>query len=436
MRPATSCLITLLLLAPPTPAGSGVPLTSDTIQPPRPDPSGWFGDAVALSGPTAAIGAPGEGSHGRVHLYGLTPESGWRHAATLAPPTGLDVARFGDALALSPDRLVVGAVGDRDHAGRVLVYERAPTGAWHHATTLRSGVSAPGDGFGATLALDSDRLAIGAPGTRQDTGRVELYALDADPPRRTAGLSPPALDRGAAFGDALALEGTLLAIGAPGRRVDGTDTGQVTLAHLDADGIASLTTLSPPSPRDRIAYGAALVLDATPGGRVELAVGAPEMALHGRVLAYTGPGIQRLELIQRVRPPGPDPVHGFGAALAREDTTLAVTAEGLPRGHQPPVVHRFEPAGLGRWQHTGTVADTQDAHSGLGQSLALTQGGALVGAPWAWHGDDRAGAASWHPLGDPDAGPPPVGVDGRFNDLATVLQRPDHAPSTTWPISS
>lgn len=93
---------------------------------------------------------------------------------------------LGSALALEGDRLIVGAPdssGDGEHGrGAAYVFERA-NGQWQQVQTLRQPVACAQAHFGSAVALVGDMIAVGAPQTQvevaEEAGRVTLFERDA-----------------------------------------------------------------------------------------------------------------------------------------------------------------------------------------------------------------------------------------------------------------
>jgi len=133
----------------------------------------------------------------------------WSVEASIRPDSSRDITIAG--LALSADRLIVGAAG-ANQPGRAWVYTRSPTGSWTQTSTLLPPFEPAADpGFGAALAFDGDAVLVGSP----SANAVMLYR-DLRPGDNTpaAVLRPGAAD-GSGFGAALAADGQSLWIGAP-----------------------------------------------------------------------------------------------------------------------------------------------------------------------------------------------------------------------------
>lgn len=381
-------LATLAALAPAASAtAAGLVPGPATLEAPGEDPRARFGDAVAVYGTTLAVGAPGEGPAGRVHLYEVRPGGPPEHAATVPPPDP-DVRRFGAALALDGDRLLAGAPSLRAE-GRVLVYDVDPLAAPEHAATLVPPAPEVGDRYGASLALDGDRVAVGAPAAEEGNGRVHLHRLDDLEAPTTATLAPADPAEHARLGHAVALADDRLLAGAP----------------AGADGRGRLVLADP-------ATGEVLDRAVGPAGGRALLGAALALArgLHAEALAGTpgaGPAALAYEVDDdRLAPtgavPAPTARGRAGHALAAQDARLLVAEPGGPpppdtRTREPPAVHAYKRRSDG-WRHAGEVAATEDPHAGLGTALALAPAGTLLGAPTARAEDARPGEARWLPL--------------------------------------
>ncbi len=133
------------------------------------DEFGWW---VAISGDTAVVGAPGRetqpgGSNGAVFVFVLTA-AGWTQQEELTAPDGLNLDSFGAAVAISGNTLVVGAPGHdpggKPDAGAAYVFVRNGT-SWTASPPVKlvpSNVVA-GDGFGQAVAISGDVIVVGAP---------------------------------------------------------------------------------------------------------------------------------------------------------------------------------------------------------------------------------------------------------------------------------
>jgi trimeric autotransporter adhesin len=154
--------------------------------------SGLFGMSVAWDGTTLAVGAPGESSHaigidgdqeddsavasGAVYLFGHVGEP-WVQQAYIKASNTAEFDRFGTAVALDGDTLVVGAPyegsnatgmdGDQDNntapnSGAAYVFARV-AGTWVQQAYVKASNTSAADQFGTAVALDGDTLVVSAP---------------------------------------------------------------------------------------------------------------------------------------------------------------------------------------------------------------------------------------------------------------------------------
>lgn len=221
-----------------------------------------FGSAVAISGDTAAVGAPREDggnagddssnaltSAGAVYLF-EEDDDRWSQIAYLKA-SNLDAGDFfGASVALDGDVLAVGAPGEASGdgnpnddsaqgAGAVYVFERDEEGDWAEVAYLKAGDPDPNDAFGLSVALAGNLLVVGAPGessadvgqggdegddSAADAGAVYVFERVAVGDwQRIAYLKPSNTDAGDEFGSSVAFDGDTVVVGAPFE--DGGDTG-------------------------------------------------------------------------------------------------------------------------------------------------------------------------------------------------------------------
>ena len=316
-----------------------------------------FGFAVAISGETLAVGAPGAGwcdgsdqpFAGEVYLFERDAggAGAWGKVARLRAWDGGEHQRYGYSLALDGNHLAIGMgdlsyLGGSSQTGRVYWHVKTPVG-WDESYVARLQADdgpgewgAPGDGFGVAVALSGDRLVVGAPredlpGGLHEAGAAYVYdtsLLDDEcglPGNDCAWIARLTAADGAAddgFGSAVGIlhtpvgrEGVV--VGAPrGDYAGVTDAGATYVFHADLGGegaygqLLKITTdgedvayvadhmdgFSTPDPGDPYAlfgpntFGAAVAVDGE-----QLVVGAP-LANHPGVIdsgaAWIFPGLE------------------------------------------------------------------------------------------------------------------------------------------------
>lgn len=161
-----------------------------------------FGWSVAVSGDTLAVGSREEdsgatglngeqddasaSSSGAVYVFRQT-EDIWAQEAYLKASNTDAFDRFGGAVALMGDTLVVGAEGERSSAtgvngdqaddsastsGAVYVFTRTAN-LWSQQAYLKASNTAPSSRFGGSLALSENTLAVGASGEDNNATGVD-----------------------------------------------------------------------------------------------------------------------------------------------------------------------------------------------------------------------------------------------------------------------
>lgn len=135
-----------------------------------------FGFTASLDGDTALIGA--EGNHiGAAYVF-ERGDNGWEQQAKLEALTLYEW--YAEALAVSGDTAVVGAWAEDglgSASGVVYVYDRVGS-QWSLTAQLRPHDGTGGDRFGQATALQGDTLAVGAPGAGEDIqGAAYVYDL-------------------------------------------------------------------------------------------------------------------------------------------------------------------------------------------------------------------------------------------------------------------
>lgn len=187
-----------------------------------------FGQAVALSGAVAIVGAPEDSgafyASGSAYLFDAST------GAQIAKLSASDAAAndyFGGAVAVAGTTAIVGAAGDDDKgaaSGSAYVFDTA-TG--QQIAKLIAPDGAAGDGFGASVAIFDGIVAVGAyahdAGGVSDAGAVYLFdAVDGGFLQKITASDGAAVDR---FGAAVALSNAGLLSGASYADGAGSATG-------------------------------------------------------------------------------------------------------------------------------------------------------------------------------------------------------------------
>ncbi len=192
-----------------------------------------FGASVAISGDWIAVGAPGQADYfGRVVLFRWNGSSFVEEASLV----GSDTVRwdgFGSVVAIRQDRLLVGVPSANQERGKAYVFRREGN-VWAEEAVLFASDGAPADRFGSVLTLDADALVIGALGDDDfapSSGAAYAYrffgGIWGDEQKLVA--PDPRPFEVAYFGKSVSLKGGLLVIGASSDDDRAQDAGSVYL---------------------------------------------------------------------------------------------------------------------------------------------------------------------------------------------------------------
>lgn len=289
------------------------------------EPAG-FGAATAFDETTALIGAPGaarDGS-GTGNVYVYIRETGlWRLEDVIVPDQGSSGEAFGSAVAVEGDVAVVGAPpadGSSDATGSAYAFSRTQ-GVWSQEDLLTPDGLSTGTAYGETVAVTGSIGFVGAPAA----GAVHTFSAYGGIWSHKATITGTDGDDDR-FGSALDVQDTLVAIGAPGTSRDvGEDAGAVYVYESGAAGWTQQFTGTPAQSSSDARFGEGVAI-----GSNALVAGAP----------------------------GAD-----------------------PRGDGSGAAYVFE-AARGEWPQEDTLVPTDgDAGDAFGRSVALTEGTAIVGAP-------------------------------------------------------
>ncbi len=313
-------------------------------------PANYWSSALASDNDWLISGAPRDSllwplvGHGAVSVHRRDPVTGaWIHHQTKYASDYSSDDRFGFAVAAEGDVFVASALHNQVstlvRAGSVYVFRKDPvTGLFVEEQRLDSIVPATDEFFGHALALKGDVLLVGAPNTfisgtqvgsvqvfRRDPGTgvwsFEAQLLDDDP------------DPGAAFGSAIAFDGTTAVIGAPDADQNFVQNcGSVELFTVSGTTWTKGQEILSPTLQTSGNFGAAVALSS---GRIAVGVPSEHNGANlwvGAVRTFaldSGTGLYTHE--QRLLSTISNGSR-FGAALALDGSVLAVGEYGVSTG--------------------------------------------------------------------------------------------------------
>ncbi len=208
-------------------------------------PGDRFGSALALSGGWLAVSAPQHGAGGAVYLFTLDGGA-WvqRHKVSAGDTIAGD--RFGSALALSDGWLAAGAPLHRasgSFSGAVYLFEFNSV-AWVQRQKLVASDTVANDSFGSALALSSQRLIVGAPlhsANGPASGAVYVFDRNGATWVERAKLIGSDTDSGDRLGWSVGIDGNMIVAGAYGDALFGPATGAA-YVFVDVTGSGATNT--------------------------------------------------------------------------------------------------------------------------------------------------------------------------------------------------
>ena len=256
-----------------------------------------------------------------------------RQSHYLKPSTAVPHAQFGTAVAFDGARLAVSALGDGTNAGHRIDIYRNDEGTWSLEQSIQPttvGPSPESSLFGYALALQGEVLVVGAPGddtAAVDSGAVYVFRHSVTNGWREQSFEKPSNLEMGRVGMAVALDGTTMAVGSAMNQVyvySVTDTLQL------VDAIQP----TPVAPQDGFGLSLALAGDT-------MAIGSPyeessARGVGGQDADAAAPGSgaayvyrksgTRWNLEAFIKAVNSDAGDNFGTRLALDGDSLAVTS--------------------------------------------------------------------------------------------------------------
>jgi hypothetical protein len=188
------------------------------------DDSHVFGVAVALSGDTAVIGAPGDdaGADGAGSVYVFVRVGTvWSLQQKLVATNPAVWADMGSSVAVSGDTVIAGAEAENHGGltqGAAYVFVRNGT-SWTQQQKLLGSVSGQG-AFGQSVSLSGDTAVIGTKGA-SEPGLVYVFVRNGTSWTEQQRLAASDADLSDDFGWSVSVSGDTAVVGAPYHHIDG-----------------------------------------------------------------------------------------------------------------------------------------------------------------------------------------------------------------------
>lgn len=279
-----------------------------------------FGSAIALEGGKLFVAAPLHDEHGEraglVYIFDV--ETGEEIGRLNPRPAGGATGdRFGSSIAARGSTVLIGAIFDDvavHNGGAAYLFDQ-------HSGALISRMAPPDlvneDFFGASVALSDDVAVVGAPSNQvlATASPGAAYLFDPADGEHMSTIEPGShlMQR---VGEIVAIDGPLLAIGAPGQNL--ITPGKVYLYDIEDPREPTLLSEINYS-TGRGPYGDAMALC---GGLLCISYSSTE-----EVLVYDVSSPAAPELVGTISKPAPNQAHSrFGTSMAIAGSRLAVTS--------------------------------------------------------------------------------------------------------------
>ena len=216
--------------------------------------SDWFGLHVAISGNYAIVGAHGDdigtnSNQGSAYIYELSGGT-WVYKTKLMANDGAASDYFGNAVAINGNYAIVGANGDTIGTnwgqGSAYIYELSG-GNWVYKTKLTATDGAASDYFGNAVAINGNYAIVGAvldDVNKTDQGSAYIYELSGGSwvsKTRLTASDGAANDH---FGSSVSISGNYAIVGAALDDVGNTDQGSAYIYELSGGSWVSKTRLT------------------------------------------------------------------------------------------------------------------------------------------------------------------------------------------------
>ncbi len=186
-----------------------------------------YGFAIAVSGNTLVVGAASDVTNGvtggAAYVY-VRDGHTWSLQQKLFASDRANFDQFGIAVDVVGDTIVVGAHGDNDEGfqtGAVYVFRRNGT-TWTEEQKLKASDAAPDSAFGASVALNGQTIAIGAPGESSGalfSGAVYVFVNDGTSWQQQGKIKANSAMMNQQLGFTVSVSGDTIVAAAPGELI-------------------------------------------------------------------------------------------------------------------------------------------------------------------------------------------------------------------------
>lgn len=351
-----------------------------------------FGASVAISGTTAIIGAPlddvsANAGQGSAYIFQYNG-SEWIQQAKLTAEDGFAQDGFGTSVDIDGDTVIIGAENDdivsaNDNQGSAYVFVRI-AGTWAHQAKLISSDGTAGDEFGKSVSISGSTVVVGAPGAEVQGAAYVFNRNGASwiQQTRLGAAAPTGAD---SFGNAVAIDGDTIAVGAPSHNVgpSGGDHGAVfcftRTGNVWTEAARLTATLG--GSGDELGFSVSISGDLIVAGAWRDDIG--ENTNQGSAYVFVRSGGIWSELPKMVAPDGAAADQfGYSAAVSGDLVVVGARDDGVGSNQWQGSAYAFRRDGATLTFLNKIVASDGAGNDRFGVSVAATPQLALVGAHW------------------------------------------------------
>ena len=347
---------------------------------PNAEGSGFFGTALAVSGPTVVVGAnnetaAGQAGAGRAYVFNLN--TGAR--MTLTSPNAQHDGGFGTSVAISGSTVVVGAPSEYAaglaHAGNVYTFS-ATTGDL--LGTVASPNAQSAGGFGSSVAISGTTMLVGAWGetvlAQTFAGHVYVVNLGTNSIKMLTSPNAQSIGR---FGWSVALAGSIALVGAPSETAGALASAGHAYAFSTTTGDL-ITTLTSPNAQSFGYFGYSVAISGSTA-----VVGASGETISGLASAGRAYALNLgSDTMQTLTSPVPESGGEFGFSVAVSGPTIVAGAPDESVSGVSEAGHTYSFSATSGDLLLGNFSSPDGATDGwFGFAVAVSGSTVVVGAP-------------------------------------------------------
>jgi len=289
-----------------------------------PGSGGFFGDSIAIDGDNVLIGAyqkdPGVTNAGEAYLF---KASTGELLHTFSNPSPAVDDNFGYKLDIDGDNVVIGAYrkdAGAKNSGEAYLF-KVSTGELVH--TFSDPFPAVDNNFASKIAIDGDRVAIGAIGKNagaKSSGEAYLFKISTGELLSTFSNPSPAVDD--YFGFKITIDGDNVVIGSYFKDTEAEDSGEAYLFQASTGEL--LHTFSNPEFSQEDYFGKSVAMD---GDKVVIGAYRKDAGAEDSGEAYLFQ-VSTGELLHTFSNPSPEVDDYFGYRAAMDGNIVLISAPG------------------------------------------------------------------------------------------------------------